>query len=256
MTTSIEDPEEDFETNGRGTFNVLEAVRSSGSDPVLFYTSTNKVYGDLTRKQVRLVAKDKRWDFADAEYADGVSEDYPLDFEGPYGCSKGAGDAYCLDYARTFGLKTVVFRMSAIYGTGQYPTEDQGWVGWFIRRALSNEPITIFGDGKQVRDILFVTDLLNAFDKALENVEVTRGQVYNMGGGRSNSFSVLELLDFLSAELGIKPSEVKYGPWRLADQKVYISNTARARKVFNWTPEVSKEEGTTRLYHWIEKGKR
>lgn len=253
MTTSIEDPADDFETNARGTFNVLEAVRSSDSDPVIIYTSTNKVYGDLTRKLVKLVEKDKRWDFADEKYFEGIDEDYPLDFEGPYGCSKGIGDAYCLDYARTFGLKTVVFRMSGIYGMGQHPTEDQGWVAWFIRRAAEKKPITIYGDGKQVRDILFITDLLHAFDKALEHIEQTKGQAYNIGGGRKNSVSILELLEILENELGIKPSEVSFGPWRLADQKVYISNPSRARSDFGWEPRVGKEEGLRRLYQWIKK---
>ena len=252
VTTSIEDPVEDFETNARGTFNILEAARISDSNPVIIYTSTNKVYGDLTKKTVKLVEKEKRWDFADQEYFKGIAEDYPLDFEGPYGCSKGIGDAYCLDYARTFRLKTVVFRMSGIYGTGQQPTEDQGWVAWFIRRALEKKPITIYGDGKQVRDILFITDLLDAFDKAAENIEQTKGQVYDIGGGRKNSISVLELLEFLEKDLGIKPSEVSFGPWRLADQKVYISNTQKAEREFGWEPKVSKEEGIRRLYQWMK----
>lgn len=256
MTTSIADPIEDFDTNARGTFNVLETVRSSDSDPTLIYTSTNKVYGGLTRQPVMLVEKDTRWDFADEEYLEGINEDYPLDFEAPYGCSKGAGDAYCLEYARTFGLKTVVFRMSAIYGTGQHPTEDQGWVAWLIRRAMENKPITIYGDGKQVRDILFITDLLNAFDRALGNIEHTRGRAYNIGGGRKNSMSIFELLEFLREELGIKPSEVSFGPWRLADQKVYISNHAKARRGFDWEPQVGKEEGIIKLCQWMREGER
>lgn len=253
MTTSIDEPADDFETNARGTFNVLEAARSSDCDPIIIYTSTNKVYGDLTRKLVRLVEREKRWDFADKEYFQGISEDYPLDFEGPYGCSKGIGDAYCLDYARTFGLRTVVLRMSGIYGMGQHPTEDQGWVGWFIRRAMEKKPITIYGDGKQVRDILFIADLLYAFDKAVENIERAKGQAYNIGGGRNNSISILELLEFLENELGIEPSEVSSGSWRLADQKVYISNTRKAKGEFGWEPRVSKEEGIKRLYQWMGK---
>ena len=256
MTTSIEDPVEDFATNARGTFNVLEAARSADSAPIVLYTSTNKVYGNLTRQAVKLVEKDKRWDFGDKEYQEGIDEGYPLDFEGPYGCSKGIGDAYCLDYARTFALRTVVFRMSAIYGTGQHPTEDQGWVGWFIRRAMENKTINIYGDGKQVRDILFITDLLAAFDQALENIDTTKGRMYNMGGGRKNSLSILEMLELLERELGIKPSKIGFGPWRLADQKVYISNSAKARRDFGWAPKVSKEEGITRLYQWMRKEKR
>jgi CDP-paratose 2-epimerase len=253
MTTSIQDPAEDFETNARGTFNVLEAARSSDSDPVIIYTSTNKVYGGLTRKPVKLVEKEKRWDFADREYLEGIDEDYPLDFEGPYGCSKGIGDAYCLDYARTFGLKTVVCRLSGIYGTGQHPTEDQGWVAWFIRQAMGKGLITIYGDGKQVRDILFITDLLDAFDKVIENIEVTRGQAYNIGGQRKNSTSILELLEFTEGSMGIKPAEISFGPWRLADQRVYISNSFRAKKDFGWEPKVSKEEGIRQLYEWMKR---
>jgi len=256
MTTSIDDPIEDFDTNARGTFNMLEAARRAGSNPAIFFTSTNKVYGDLTRQSVTLVEKETRWDFGDKGFSEGVSEDYPLDFEAPYGCSKGAGDAYCLEYARTFGLRTVVFRMSAIYGTGQHPTEDQAWVGWFIRRAMEKSPVTIYGDGKQVRDILFITDLLNAFDQALESIESTKGQAFNIGGGRRNSSSILELLQLLREKLGIQPSQVDFGPWRMADQKVYISNTAKAKKTFNWEPRVSQEEGITRLYEWMREGKR
>ena len=252
MTTSIEDPIEDFEINARGTFNVLEAARQSSSPPILIYTSTNKVYGDLTRKPVALIEKEKRWDFAHEEYSEGIDEYYPLDFEGPYGCSKGIGDAYCLDYARTFGLKTVVFRMSAIYGVGQHPTEDQGWVAWLIRRAMEKKLITIYGDGKQVRDILFIDDLVNAFDKALENIEKIKGQAYNMGGGRANSLSILELLEFIENDLGIKSPEVAFAPWRRADQKVYISNTNKAKRELGWKPEVNMEEGIRRLYEWMK----
>jgi CDP-paratose 2-epimerase len=252
MTTSIDDPRDDFNTNGLGSVNVLEAVRNSDSQPVLVYTSTNKVYGDLTRKQVELEEKEKRWDFREREYQDGIDESYPLDYEGPYGCSKGVGDAYFLDYARTFKLKTVVFRMSGIYGTSQHPTEDQAWVAWFIRQAIQKKPVTIFGDGKQVRDILFITDLLNAFDRAVQNIDRTRGRVYNIGGGRENSISVLELLELIEQVLMIKPEEIGFGPWRLADQKVYISNTQKARREFGWEPKVSKEEGIKKLHDWMK----
>jgi len=256
MTTSIEDPAEDFETNARGTFNVLEAARTSDANPIIVYTSTNKVYGDLTRKPVQLIEKEKRWDFADKEYLEGIDEDYPLDFEGPYGCSKGIGDAYCLDYARTFGLRTVVLRMSGIYGTGQHPTEDQGWVAWFIRRAMDKKPITIYGDGKQVRDILFVDDLLRVFDKVVENIEITKGKAYNIGGSRNNSISILELIELMKKELSIEPSNIVLDAWRLADQKVYISNIRKAKTEFDWEPMVSKEEGIRRLYEWIKGGER
>ncbi len=252
VTTSLTDPVDDFDTNARGTFNVLEAARGLDSDPTIVYTSTNKVYGDLTRKPVKLVEREKRWGFADEEYSEGIDENYPLDFEAPYGCSKGTGDAYCLEYARTFGLKTVVFRMSCIYGTGQHPTEDQGWVAWFMRRAMEKSPITIYGDGKQVRDILFITNLLDAFDKAVENIEQTRGKAYNIGGGRKDSISIMELLEFLEKDLDIKPSGVSFDPWRVADQRIYISNTAKAKMDFGWEPKVSMEEGLRELYRWMK----
>jgi len=252
MTTSIANPLDDFNTNALGTINLLEAARDAASPPVLVYTSTNKVYGDLTRQLVKLVETATRWDFGNREYYGGIDESYPLDYSGPYGCSKGAGDAYFLDYARTFRLKTVVFRMSGIYGMSQYPTEDQGWVAWFIRRAIQQLPVTIYGDGKQVRDILFITDLLDAFDRAVQNIAVTGGQVYNIGGGRENAISVLELLEYIEKELKIKPSSVSFAPWRLADQKVYISNTQKAGREFGWEPRVSKEEGLKRLYEWLK----
>lgn len=252
MTTSIDDPTDDFETNALGTFNVLEAVRRSDPSPIMIYTSTNKVYGDLTRKTVELAEKETRWDFSDGYFQDGIDEDYPLDYEGPYGCSKGIGDAYCLDYARTFGLKTVVFRMSGIYGLGQHPTEDQGWVAWFIRRCIEKKPVTIYGDGKQVRDILFVEDLMDAFNKAVENIDKVKGEVYNIGGGRTNSISILELLDLLEQELAIQPSKVDFDSWRRADQKVYISDTSKARKQLGWQPKVSMKQGVTRLHEWMK----
>jgi CDP-paratose 2-epimerase len=252
MTTSLADPREDFAANALGTVNLLEAVRDSGAMPVLVYASTNKVYGDLTRQPVKLVETASRWEFADREYYGGIDENYPLDYAGPYGCSKGAGDAYFLDYARTFRLKTVVFRMSGIYGLSQYPTEDQGWVAWFIRQAMRCQPVTIYGDGKQVRDILFITDLLDCFDRAVRGITITGGQVYNIGGGRENSISVLELLEYLGRELKITPSQVSFAPWRLADQKIYISDTRKARRDFGWEPRVGKEEGIGRLFEWLK----
>jgi len=249
MTWSLEDPSEDFETNALGMLNILESARVVGKNPIIIYTSTNKVYGDLTRQKVLLVETDTRWDFKDIP--DGIDESYPLDYEGPYGCSKGCGDAYCLDYARSFGLRTVVFRMSGIYGIGQYPTEDQGWIAWFIRQSLLNKSITIFGDGKQVRDILYVSDLLRAFEGALGNIDVTAGRVYNIGGGRNNSISILELLTMIKEEFDITPSSVEYKDWRRADQKIYISNTAKAEEHFGWAPKVGIVEGITRLYNWM-----
>jgi len=252
MTTSITNPAEDFDINARGTFNVLEAARKSGCNPVMIYTSTNKVYGDLTKREARLIEKETRWDFESSELADGVDESYPLDFGGPYGCSKGIGDAYFLDYARTFGMKNVVFRMSGIYGIAQHPTEDQGWVAWIVRRAMEKQPITIYGDGKQVRDILFCSDLVKAFEAVVEKINKTKGEAYNIGGGRKNSMSILELLSFMKNKLNIRPSKVSYEDWRRADQKVYISNTAKARREFGWEPETPKEEGIVNMFDWLK----
>jgi len=252
MTTSITDPVGDFEINAKGSFNVLEAARRSGCDPVMIYTSTNKVYGDLTKKKVELVEKETRWDFANKEFAEGVDESYPLDFEGPYGCSKGIGDAYFLDYARTFGMKNVVFRMSGIYGIAQHPTEDQGWIAWMVRRAMEKQPLTIYGDGKQVRDILFCEDLVKAFEMAVKNINKTKGQPYNIGGSRRNSISIIELLEFMKNKLGIQPSKIFYDDWRRADQKVYISNTAKATKEFGWKPEIPMEKGIVKMFEWLK----
>ena len=251
MTTSIEDPLEDFSINAQGTLSVLEAVRGADADPIMVYTSTNKVFGDLTKRPVALKEEASRWVFASDEYAAGINQDYPLDFEGPYGCSKGVGDAYCLDYARTFGLRVVVFRMSGIYGTSQRPTEDQGWVAWLTRQALLGQPITIYGDGKQVRDILFVDDLVRAFDLACEHIETTRGQAYTIGGGPANSISLLELLALLAESFQIEPASIGYQDWRRADQKVYISDVSKAHRDFGWRPEISKQEGVARLYRWL-----
>lgn len=251
VTTSMENPLEDFEVNGIGSFNMLDVAKGIVPSPIVVYTSTNKVYGDLSKKPVMMKDNDKRWDFIEDEYRDGISEDYPLDYESPYGCSKGIGDAYCLDYARTFGLKTVVFRMSAIYGIGQNPLEGQGWIAWLVRRAIDRQPITIYGDGKQVRDALFVSDLVRAFDGAVDNIERTKGQAYNIGGGRANSLSILELLKLMEDDLGINPSQVNYADWRRADQKVYISNTLKANRDFGWSPEISVSDGIRKLHSWM-----
>ena len=253
MTTSLINPTEDFEVNALGTLNILEAARILNNQPIIFYLSTNKVYGDLTKKEIKLIEQESRWEFG-KETFNGIGEDYPLDYEGPYGCSKGIGDSYCLDYARTFGLKTVVFRMSGMYGVSQYPTEDQGWVGWFLRQSIEHKPITIYGDGKQVRDILYISDLLRAFDMVLECKGDIYGQPFNLGGGRDNSISILELLSFLTKELSICPSSTQYADWRRADQKVYISNIKKATDTFGWKPVVSKEEGIGKLYQWMKEG--
>jgi CDP-paratose 2-epimerase len=251
MTTSIDQPRLDFQTNALGSFYVLEAARRYGKNPIMIYTSTNKVYGDLTKKKVELFEESRRWAFKSIV---GVDESYPLDYEGPYGCSKGAGDSYFLDYARTFGMRTLVFRMSGIYGVNQYATEDQGWVTWIIKQALKNLPITIYGDGKQVRDILYISDLLEAFDQAVNFVDRTntKGEIFNIGGGSPNSISILELLKVLESNHGIKPSSVTYTDWRRADQKVYISDITKAAGMLAWIPKVYGLRGIENVIDWLK----
>ncbi|HEY0564615.1 MAG TPA: NAD-dependent epimerase/dehydratase family protein, partial [Terriglobales bacterium] len=200
VTTSVTNPKLDFDVNVLGTFNVLEGVRQSGNKPFFLFTSTNKVYGDmLDRKTLKL---DQRYAYADSEY--GIPEDQPLDFHSPYGCSKGAADQYVRDYARMYDIPSVVFRMSCIAGKRQFGNEDQGWVAHFLYSALQRQPITIYGDGCQVRDVLYVEDLVRAFEAARANTTKTSGEIYNMGGGAKNTVSLLELLAMIEQLTGRK----------------------------------------------------
>ena len=247
VTHSVSDPREDFEINAIGGFNLLEAVRGCGADPVILYASTNKVYGELEAATV--VEQDTRYDFDGYGY--GISEQLPIDLHSPYGCSKGALDLYMLDYARIYGLKTVVFRQSCIYGPRQFGVEDQGWVAHFVISALLGRPITIFGDGKQVRDILHVRDLITAFDAAVENIEVSQGQAYNLGGGPHNTLSLLELIDRLERKLGGALS-VSFDEWRPGDQKVYVSDIRKAKEDLGWEPLVEVGVGLSDLRQWVE----
>jgi CDP-paratose 2-epimerase len=247
VTTSLVDPVADFEVNARGALNVLEAVRARPHPPALLYTSTNKVYGALGGFKLRE---------GETRYApepgipDGVSEAQPLDFHSPYGCSKGAADQYVLDYARMYGLPTVVFRMSCIYGPHQHGTEDQGWVAHFVRSAIAGRPLTVYGDGKQVRDILYVEDLIDAFELALFNMESARGRVFNIGGGPRNTVSLLELLRDLERIQGGKIAH-DFGPWRHGDQPYYVSDISGFEGLTGWTPQVGALEGLERLYEWL-----
>lgn len=247
VTTSVTDPRTDFEINANGTFNVLEAARASGRNPALLYASTNKVYGGM--EEVKVIEQPSRYDYADLPQ--GISELQPLDFHSPYGCSKGCGDQYVRDYHRIYGLPTVVFRQSCIYGTRQFGVEDQGWVAWFVIAAITGRPITIYGDGKQVRDILFVEDLLNAYDAAFEHLPQAAGQIFNIGGGRENVLSVwLEFAPLLEKLLGRK-LDVERGDWRPGDQPAYISDIRKAYNVLGWKPGISAEEGIRRLFRWV-----
>jgi CDP-paratose 2-epimerase len=247
VTTSVINPREDFEANALGTFNALEAARASDQDPVFLYASTNKVYGGM--EDVALVEEPTRWRYADLEH--GCPETQPLDFHSPYGCSKGTGDQYVRDYARIYGLRTVVMRQSCIYGTRQFGIEDQGWIAWMTIAALTGKQITIYGDGKQVRDVLFVDDLLNAYDAAIKNIDVAAGQVYNIGGGSGNVMSVwVEFEPILERLLG-KKIEVARGDWRPGDQKVFYADVRKAGRELGWKPKVSVEQGVEKLFKWV-----
>ena len=249
VTTSLADPFLDFEVNARGTLNLLESVRSMHRPPSILFTSTNKVYGHLD--DVRLVRRDRRYEPADACIAThGIGEDCPLDFHSPYGCSKGAADQYVLDYSRTFGIPAAVFRMSCIYGPHQFGTEDQGWVAHFLIQALRRAPLTLFGDGLQVRDVLFVEDLVDAMMLAHEQIDVTAGRAFNIGGGAANTISLLELLDLITTLTGTKPA-YDVEPWRPADQRYYVSNTARFEEATGWGPRTGVFDGVRRLMDWL-----
>ncbi|NNF99708.1 MAG: NAD-dependent epimerase/dehydratase family protein [Desulfobacteraceae bacterium] len=251
VTTSVANPREDFEINALGTFNVLEMIRNSkGNKPPLFFSSTNKVYGGM--EDIKVVEQADRYAYKD--YPLGIAEDRLLDFHSPYGCSKGAADQYVRDYARVYGLKTVVFRQSCIYGYRQFGIEDQGWVAWFTIAAFLGKPITIYGDGKQVRDVLFISDLVNAYDLALQNIDSISGDIFNIGGGPANTISLLNLIDFLSTELQIT-FDISYDDWRTGDQPVYISDIRKAGHRLGWTPKTSWNEGVRKLAHWVESNK-
>jgi len=252
VTTSVTDPREDFEINALGTFNVLEAARTVADHPFVLFTSTNKVYGGM--EDVALKELPTRHIYRD--FPQGMDESRPLDFHSPYGCSKGAADQYVRDYYRIYGIPTVVFRMSCIYGTRQFGVEDQGWVAHFVISAALNRPINIYGDGKQVRDILFADDLIRGMRLASEKRDKTAGQVFNMGGGAANTISIWTEFKEILARLAGRPVEVaSWGPWRAGDQLVYISNCAKAKEVFGWEPLVGKEDGIARLWNWVRENR-
>ncbi len=250
VTTSVLEPRPDFEINALGTFNLLEAVRRSGRKPVLIYASTNKVYGGM--EGVKIAEKDGR--YAYAELAEGVPEGWPLDFHSPYGCSKGCADQYVHDYSRIYGLPTIVFRQSCIYGPHQFGVEDQGWVAWLTIAALLDQPITIYGDGRQVRDVLHVDDLVRAFDLAFRTAPRTHGGIYNIGGGPELQLSVLQLVQMLETRLN-RPLAPAFADWRPGDQKIYVSDIRKARADFQWRPAVGVEKGIGDLIEWVRQNK-
>jgi CDP-paratose 2-epimerase len=249
VTTSLVDPIEDFEVNAGGTMNLLEAIRACPTPPPLVFTSTNKVYGDL--EDVRLAEHETRYEPTDeALRSTGIGETQRLDFHSPYGCSKGSADQYAIDYARTYGLEAVVFRMSCIYGEHQCGNEDQGWVAHFLIRAIEHQPIILYGNGKQVRDVLFADDLIDALLLAQERMGRLHAQAFNIGGGPGNTVSLLELLDLI-AELAGEHPRVSYGGWRPADQRYYVSDIRRFGRATGWGPRVDVREGVARLYRWL-----
>ena len=250
VTSSLTNPFHDFEVNALGTLNLLEAIRSTEHQPPVVFTSTNKVYGDL--EDIGMVMNDTRYYPENARFQQhGISEERNLDFHSPYGCTKGVADQYILDYARTFGLKTVVFRMSCIYGPHQFGTEDQGWVAHFLIQALKGKPITLYGDGKQVRDILYVEDLVNAFILAQQHMDTISGNAFNIGGGVKNTISLLELIKMIGKVSGVKP-HVIFDNWRPSDQKYYVSDFAKFNKATGWFPKFGTTEGVTNLYNWLQ----
>jgi CDP-paratose 2-epimerase len=248
VTTSVVDPVHDFDINARGTLNVLTALAAMPAPPQLLFTSTNKVYGTLPDVEVR--GDGRRYRPVDARHRHGIGEDRPLDFHSPYGCSKGAADQYVLDYARTYGLRSTVFRMSCIYGPHQFGTEDQGWVAHFLIRALRGERITLFGNGQQVRDILFVDDLVDAMLLAFDHPESCAGRAFNMGGGPANAVSLLELIDMVG-DLCDRAPRVEFDRWRPADQRYYVSDTSRFRTATGWRARVPATDGVRRLHQWL-----
>lgn len=246
VTTSVEDPRTDFDINALGTFNVLEAIRLHGNDPIVLFTSTNKVYGGM--EDLVVAEKNNRYEFRDLP--EGISEERNLDFHSPYGCSKGTADQYVRDYARIYGMKTVVFRMSCQYGIRQFGTEDQGWVAHFVISAMKNKGLNIYGNGKQIRDLLYIDDLINAFELAIENVDKTKGEVYNIGGGSPNAISLLELIALLEEKLSHE-IPLEFFDWRPGDQPVYVTDTTKANNDFGWRPKYNVETGICKLIDWI-----
>jgi CDP-paratose 2-epimerase len=245
VTTSLAAPWEDFQTNAAGTLHVLEAVRRYCPESVFIFASTNKVYGELAGFES--VRHGNRWSFRDRQ---GVDESTALDFHSPYGCSKGAADQYVIDYARIYGLRSAAFRQSCIYGERQFGVEDQGWVAWFAIAAVLGRPLTIYGDGAQVRDLLHVDDLLDAYELGIEHPEAIAGQAFNLGGGPANTLSLLELIELLESSLERRISP-RFESWRPGDQKVFVSDIGKVSRRLGWTPRIGCREGVQRLLAWV-----
>lgn len=248
VTTSVADPLSDFDTNALGTLNLLEGVRQTSPEAIFLYTSTNKVYGDLSK--IPLLEKEERYAF---EFlTEGISEEQPLDFHSPYGCSKGSADQYVRDYGRIYGLRTVVFRQSCIYGPRQFGVEDQGWVAWLMIARELGLPLTVYGNGKQVRDLLHIDDLSRAIFQALERMDRIQGEVFNIGGGPNQTLSVLELVHQLKKESGGTSWKITFSERRPGDQSIYVSNLRKAQELLDWSPSIGMEEGLVALHRWVQ----
>ncbi|PIN77122.1 CDP-paratose 2-epimerase [Candidatus Woesearchaeota archaeon CG10_big_fil_rev_8_21_14_0_10_34_8] len=250
VTSSVKTPLEDCHINVIGTLNILEAIRNSQKKPMLLFSSSNKVYGELMHIPINEI--ENRYVYEKLPF--GISESHNLDFHSPYGCSKGAADQYVRDYSRIYGLRTVVFRQSCIYGYRQFGSENQGWLAWFIIATLTGKPLTIYGNGKQIRDVLFIDDLCEAYDTAVQNIDKTSGKIYNVGGGSDNALSILELVNILE-EIFQKKIEISFGAWRPGDQKVFISDIRKAKSDFGWMPKISPKEGIKKLVCWVKENK-
>lgn len=247
VTTSVVDPRRDFEVNAGGTLNVLEAARACKALPLVIFPSTNKVYGGL--EDLKIEEKETR--YACPQFPNGIPETRPLDFHSPYGCSKGAADQYVHDYSRIYGIPSVVLRLSCIYGPRQFGIGDQGWVGWFIAKAVLGKAVAIFGDGKQVRDLLYVDDLTELFDRIVEKPERAAGKIFNVGGGPSKSLSIWTEFSPMLEALVDRPIEITKHDWRPGDQRYYISDISKVRSVLDWSPQTDVKSGVTRLHDWI-----
>jgi CDP-paratose 2-epimerase len=248
VTTSVTNPRHDFLTNALGTFNVLEAVRTNCPESFFINASTNKVYGKM--ESVGICERNGRYEYD--TLIDGVDEEFPLDFYSPYGCSKGTADQYTLDYARIYGIASTTFRQSCIYGTRQFGIEDQGWVAWFAIASTLKKQITVYGDGKQIRDVLHVSDLVRAYASAIGNRDKATGQAFNVGGGANNTLSLLELLEHLAVATGRK-IPFAYGDWRPGDQKVFMCNIGKAKEILGWSPTINVQAGVQELIDWVQK---
>lgn len=247
VTTSVISPKEDFDINALGTFNVLEAARLQVNKPIVLFSSTNKVYGGI--ENLDIVEGETRYSYATVS---GINEDFQLDFHSPYGCSKGSADQYVRDYARIYDLQTVVLRQSCIYGTRQFGIEDQGWVAWFALATLLNKKATVYGDGKQVRDLLYVDDLVSAYKIAVDNISKANGNVYNIGGGHENTLSVIELIKLLSNLIN-RNLDFNFSDWRPGDQKIFVSDNSKILNDLGWAPTTNPESGIKHLIEWATK---